>query len=161
MTRKSLVAVALFLAASAATVAVVHAVRRQVKLTSHSPAGTAVVDVVERGTLTGRRIELLLDYHGREGWRRKTVYKSPPEPAGSGGERVVWAADGSKFVLVGRGFDVPRGLDLPDGTALYLLCDVASGRCWCNSRDQSTFAPFDWRDLKDTDWQEPALSRER
>ncbi|HEY1381320.1 MAG TPA: hypothetical protein VGF55_31255, partial [Gemmataceae bacterium] len=131
------------------------------KLTSRSPAGTALVDVIERGGVTSRRIELLLDYHGPAGWRRATVYKSLPEPAASGGERVIWALDGSKFVLVGRGFNLPGSLALPDGTALYLLCDAASGRCWCNSPEQSTFPPFDWHDLKDIDWQEPALSRDR
>src|SRR4051812_23713955 len=98
--RKPLILVVLSVAGIAATVAVVHAVRRNVKLTSRSPAGTAVVDLIERGGLTDRRVELLLDYDGKNGWKRTTVYQSPPEPAGSGGERVIWAKDGSKFVLV-------------------------------------------------------------
>jgi hypothetical protein len=66
----------------------------------------------------------------------RMVFRSPDEPVtGVGQERLLWSEDGNRFLLVGK-FWVREGSEIADGECLYLLCDVASGKVWCNSGQQ-------------------------
>ena len=124
-------------------------------LTSLSPDDHLRVRLVEVSSgRIDRNFELRLeDLAGRA---TKTLFRSPDEGMPEGSERIVWASDGSRFVLVGRHFFLRDGPHLATGESLYLMYNVETGGLWCNS-PQSKLPPFSLRDLEGTRWREPFL----
>ena len=131
--------------------------RERITLTSLSPDETVRVTLVELPHLLDRNFELRLDSAHRGGRERTIIFRSPDEDRPEGTERVVWAVDGSRFLLVGRHFHVnahaPR---VPAGTSevAYLMYELPTGRLWCNSAQQTTHPTFTWDDLKVVRWQD-------
>lgn len=81
-----------------------------------------------------------------------TVFTSPDEGRPVGSERIVWAADSSRFVLLGRHFYVLPEARLPGGESLYLLYDIRSGKLWSNAAQQTRVPAFSGGDLEGTEW---------
>lgn len=127
--------------------------QERVTVTSPSPDGRLRVRVVEVWAgMIDRNFEVRIEDVATGTMR--TVFLSPDEGRPEGTERIIWAADGSRFVLVGRHFyaDAPR---LPSGESLYLMHDVATGRTWCNSKQQAAAPAFSWGDVEGIRWKEP------
>ena len=125
-------------------------VRPPVTLTSLSPDDRFRVTLVERSAVLDRNFDVRLDDR-RDGTRR-TVFRSPDEGFPPGSERVVWAADGSRFLLLGRHFHVTDAAGLPSGELAYLMADVHSGRVWCNATQQAEHPGFTVADLRAVRW---------
>jgi len=124
----------------------------QVTLTSLSPVDRVRVSLVEkpRGPVD-RNFELRIDGSGVS---PKTIFESPDEGAPAGSERIIWASDSSRFVLVGRHFFVKAAARLPEGETIYLMYDIPTGRLWCNSSQQSRVPSFGLDELAGVHWQQ-------
>jgi hypothetical protein len=109
---------------------------RPVTLTSLSPDNALRVVLIERPGFD-RNFELRLEQ--TRGGHSRTVYRSPDEGRPAGSERIVWSADSTRFVLLGRHFFVTERGKLPTGEQAYLMMDVRSGQAWCNAAQQSGF----------------------
>jgi hypothetical protein len=128
--------------------------REQVTLTSLAPDERLRVRLVEApSNFIDRNFELRLEQ--MDGRTTKALFRSPDEGMPEGSERIVWAADSSRFVLVGRHFELRDAPRLPTGESLYLMCEVATGRVWCNSQQQEQFPPFSLRELQGVEWEQP------
>jgi len=80
----------------------------------------------------------------------ETVFTSPDEGRPVGSERIVWATDSSRFLLLGRHFYVlPEGR-LSTGESLYLLYDLRTGELWSNAAQQTEYPAFRQEDLTGT-----------
>jgi hypothetical protein len=127
--------------------------RERLTLTSLSPDERLRVNLVEApGNFIDRNFDLRLEQV--DGRATKTLFRSPDEGRPEGSERIVWAADSSRFVLVGRHFDAGDAPRLSTAETLYLMCEVATGRLWCNSRQQQQFPPFSLQDLEGVEWEQ-------
>jgi hypothetical protein len=71
-----------------------------------------------------------------------TAFRSPDEGGPPGSERLIWARDGTKLLLVGRHFFVRDDLFLDNGDQLYFLYDLPTGRGWCNSANPGSWPPL-------------------
>lgn len=126
----------------------------QVTLTSLSPDDLLRVRLVEvPAGMIDRNFELRIENLADR--TAKTVFRSPDEGLPEGSERILWASDGSRFVLVGRHFFTDGAPRLATGETLYLMYEVRSGRLWCNSKQPSRFPHFSLRDMEGTDWPPP------
>lgn len=127
-------------------------VRDSVALTSLSPDDALCVKLVEveSSFRVARNFRILLTYLGSG--EARTVFHSPDEGRPIGSERVVWSADSSRFLLVGRHFIVSEGARLPTGEAAYLMMDVPTGQIWCNATQQSSLRGFGIEDLRSVNW---------
>jgi hypothetical protein len=124
-------------------------------LTSLSPNDAIRIHLVDLPGLIDRNLELKLE--SLEDHTVRTIFYSPDEGRPTGSERIIWSADGSRLLLVGRHFFLKeRDLKLPSGDSLYLMYDVPSGRLWCNSEQQDK-PPFSLADLRDFQWVEMRL----
>jgi hypothetical protein len=124
----------------------------RVTLTSLSPDDRVRVSLVEKPKgLVDRNFVLRLDGSGVPA---TTVFASPDEGAPPGSERIIWASDGSRFVLVGRHFFVKDAARLANGESIYLMYDIPTGRLWCNSSQQSRFPTFGMEELAGVHWQQ-------
>jgi hypothetical protein len=123
---------------------------RRLTLTSLSPNDTLRVMLVERPTFIDRNFEVRLE--NIDSSRERTVFRSPDEGRPVGSERVVWSADGTRFLLLGRHFFVSDQGKLSSGEHAYLMMDVRSGRLWCNSRQQSELPGFGVEELREVRW---------
>lgn len=127
---------------------------RPVTVSSLSPDDSLRVSVVER---TGfLRIDRNFDV-----WLEKVtsgqsriVFRSPDEGKPIGSERVVWSADGSRFLLLGRHFDITDRGKLSTGEQAYLMMDVQTGQLWCNASQQAHYPGFGVQDLRPVKWLE-------
>ena len=132
----------------------------RVTLTSLSPDDAVRASVVERPTFLDRNFELRLEHLGREPRKAAVIFVSPDEGRPEGSERIVWSADGSRFLLLGRHFyanaAAPRfGADR--GEVAYLMYDLPTGRLWCNAKQQRSHPPFTWDDLRSVQWREESF----
>jgi hypothetical protein len=123
---------------------------RPVTLTSLSPDDRWRVVLVERPAWIDRNFTVRLE--DIDTGSSRVVFRSPDEGGPVGSERVVWSADGSKFLLLGRYFVTDDAGQLPTGEQAYLLMDVRSGQIWCNSPQQSQFPNFDIKELHAIKW---------
>jgi hypothetical protein len=82
----------------------------------------------------------------------RTVFQSPDEGRPSGSERIVWSADGSRFLLLGRHFFVTERAKLAGGEQAYLMMDVRSGQQWCNASQQPRLPGFGVDELRAVKW---------
>lgn len=74
----------------------------------------------------------------------KIIYQSRNENYPAGSERIIWSSDSSRFILVGRHFNVRiSGNDvfLSTGEYIYLMYEITSGQLLCN-----TYVP-EWCDV--------------
>jgi hypothetical protein len=122
---------------------------RPVTVTSLSPDDALRVILVERPGFD-RNFELRLT-QVRTGEAR-TVFQSPDEGRPSGSERIVWSADGSRFLLLGRHFFVTERAKLAGGEQAYLMMDVRSGQQWCNASQQPRLPGFGVDELRAVKW---------
>ena len=84
----------------------------------------------------------------------RIVFRSPDEGRPIGSERIVWASDSERFLVLGRHFYTAPDALLGSGNKLYLLHDLRSGRTWSNASQQVHFSSFSKADLMSTAWQE-------
>ncbi len=122
----------------------------KVSLSSTSPDRRFRVDVVEYDHWIDRNFGLRL--HRASEKTITTIFNSPDEGRPIGTERIIWSRDSSRFVLVGRHFNVPETAKLTNGEVIYLLFDIASGKLRCNSNQQTNYPSFTREDLKGTEW---------
>lgn len=150
--RKALVRVALMLLVAGAGFAVrgCSAFQRPVTVTSLSPDDAHRVAVVELPAFFDRNFEVRLEEVGSG--QVRTVFRSPDEGRPVGSERVVWSADGARFLLLGRHFYITDAGKLPSGEQAYLFMDVRSGQVWCNASQQSLYAGFGAPELRAVRW---------
>lgn len=128
-------------------------VRMQTSQTSLSPDDQYRVRILDRALPSvDRNFEVRVER--RDGGRETTVFQSPDE-APIGRERIVWSEDGTRFVVLGRGFFVRDRPKSDDEEVLYLMVEVASGKVWCNSRQQTAYPPFACKDLPPMRWGGP------
>jgi hypothetical protein len=123
---------------------------RRITLTNLSLDDTLQVIVVERPAFIDRNFEVRVE--NINSGRESTVFRSPDEGRPVGSERIVWSADGSRFLLVGRHFFVSDRGKLPSGEQAYLMMDLRSGRLWCNARQQSEHPGFGVEELREVRW---------
>jgi len=124
--------------------------QEQVTLTALSPDERLRVQIVEIPAMIDRNFELRIERLAEQS--TQTVFRSPDEGRPAGSERIIWAADGSRFLLVGRHFYTNDAARLPSDEYLYLMYEVATGRIWCNATQQSEFSPFAQQDLEGVVW---------
>lgn len=124
--------------------------QRPVTVTSLSPDDTHRVVVVESPAFIDRNFEVLLEEVGSG--QVRTFFRSPDEGRPIGSERVVWSADGSRFLLIGRHFYVTDVGKLAGGDQAYLMADVRSGQVWCNATQQSRHPGFGLPELRAVRW---------
>ena len=105
--------------------------REGVTLVSLSPDDRLRVQLVEVSTWIDRNFQIRLERLPRG--TVETLFRSPDEGRPEGSERIVWSPDSRRFALLGRHFFVREGTPSRGGESLYLLCDVASGKLWCNA----------------------------
>ncbi|MGL4419953.1 MAG: hypothetical protein ACRCZF_04750 [Gemmataceae bacterium] len=150
--RKALVRVGVVLLAAGAGFAArgCSIFERPVTVTSLSPDDAHRVAVVELPAFIDRNFEVRLE--GIGSGQVRTVFRSPDEGRPVGSERVVWAADGSRFLLLGRHFFVTDAGKLPSGEQAYLMVDVRSGQLWCNASQQRAHAGFGPAELRAVRW---------
>lgn len=122
---------------------------RPVTLTSLSPDDALRVVLVEQPGFD-RNLELRL-VQVRTGEAR-TVFQSPDEGRPPGSERIVWSADSTRFVLLGRHFYVTERGKLAGGEQAYLMMDVRSGQVWCNAAQQKNLPGFGVEELRAVKW---------
>jgi hypothetical protein len=123
----------------------------RVTLISLAPGDVNRVWLVEVPSFIDRNFTLRIE--NLEERRIVTIFRSPDEGKPIGSERIIWATDGSRFVLLGRHFYVNQQATLASGERLYLMYDVRSGELWCNSSQQSTYPSFSRKDLSSSEWQ--------
>jgi len=132
----------------------------RVTLTCLSPDDAVRVSVVERPSLLDRNFELRLEHFGQGPGKAAVVFVSPDEGRPEGSERIVWSADGSRFLLLGRHFyakaAAPR-LGADRSEVAYLMYDLPTGRLWCNAEQQPSHPPFTWDDVRSVQWREESL----
>ncbi len=119
----------------------------QTTLTSISPDDNLRVTLSERGAFIDRNFDLRLGEA-----KIRVIFRSPDEGRPTGSERIIWSADGSRFLLLGRHFFTIDSSKLASGEKAYLMMDVPSGKIWCNASQQSTFPPFTIDDLRKISW---------
>jgi hypothetical protein len=123
---------------------------RPVTVTSFSPDDALRVVVVERPGYIDRNFEVRLEDTATG--QTRTVFQSPDEGRPIGSERVVWSADGSRFLLLGRHFFVTERGKLSTGEQAYLMMDVRTGQVWCNASQQSQHVGFGVEALRTVRW---------
>ena len=116
-------------------------------LVSLSPDDSLRVHLVEIPALMDRNFEIRVESVANG--QMQTVFRSPDEGRPVGSERIVWSADGTRFILLGRHFHVPDAAQLPTGEVLYLMYEVGTGRAWCNATQQREFPGFSRSDMGD------------
>lgn len=121
-----------------------------VTLTSLSPDDTLRIRLIERGVFIDRNIQVRLE--DIDSGRERVAFRSPDEGRPAGSERIIWSADGRRFLLLGRHFIVPDRSKLPGGEQAYLMMDVRSGQVWCNSQQQSRYPGFGLEELRAVAW---------
>jgi hypothetical protein len=119
-------------------------------LVSLSPDDQWRVALVERNQFIDRNFDLLLEYVNAS--RSRTVSRLPDEGRPIGSERIIWSADNSRFLLLGRHFYQADAARMKNGEQPYLMMDIPSGRIWCNASQQSEFPAFTIDDLKLISW---------
>ena len=65
----------------------------------------------------------------------KIIYRSRNEDYPGGSERIIWSSDSSRFILVGRHFDIwahGKKVSIPTGEFIYLMYEIESDRLLCN-----------------------------
>ncbi|MDH3274880.1 MAG: hypothetical protein OEM99_10120 [Gammaproteobacteria bacterium] len=134
----------------------------QVTVASLAPDEATRVWVVELPRFIDRNFAVRVE--DLETGNLTTIFTSPDEGRPVGSERIVWATDGSRFVLLGRHFYVHPEASLPSGESLYLLYDLRSGELWSNAAQQTELPTFSREDLAATQWRgaldaRPPLSR--
>jgi len=120
-------------------------------LVSLSPNGLIRVWMVEKPNFIDRNFTLQVE-NLRE-HQFLTIFHSPDEGKPIGSERFIWAADSSRFLLIGRHFFVNKAAALPGDEYLYLMYEVRSARLWCNSVQQSMYPSFSREDVLTSEWQ--------
>ena len=88
----------------------------QVTVASLAPDEATRVWVVELPRFIDRNFAVRVE--DLETGNLTTIFASPDEGRPVGSERIVWAADSSRFVLVGRYFYVHPEASLPSGESL-------------------------------------------
>jgi hypothetical protein len=119
-------------------------------LSSLSPDDSLRLTLLERRLDIDRNFQLTIE--DVKSGRTRVIFRSPDEGRPVGSERVIWSADSSRFVLLGRHFYVKESANLSSGEQAYLLMDVPSGRIWCNAEQQSRYPGFEMKDLAATSW---------
>jgi hypothetical protein len=115
-----------------------------------SPDDKLRVALIEHRLSVDRNFHLRLD--GVETGQSRVIFRSPDEGRPIGSERIVWSADSSRFLLLGRHFYQADAARLPTGEQPYLMMDVPSGQIWRNASQQSEFPDFTIDDLKLISW---------
>lgn len=124
-----------------------------VTATSLSPDMAWRVTLAERPAFIDRNFELHLEDMRTKQIRIVLVSGDEGRPTGS--ERIVWSADSSRFLVLGRRFYALQGAPLASGEQLYAMMDVRSGKIWSNSgthRDMPRFALHEVRAIQWFAW---------
>lgn len=122
--------------------------RERVTVTSLSPDERTRAWVVELPRFIDRNFDVRVEDLATG--KLHTVFTSPDEGRPVGSERIVWAADSSQFLLLGRHFYVlPKGRST-NGESLYLLYDLRTDELWSNAAQQTKYPAFRKEDLADT-----------
>lgn len=119
-------------------------------LNSLSPDDTHRVTLVERWLYIDRNFDLRLE--NLTTGHTRTVFRSPDEGHPVGSERIVWSANSSRFVVLGRHFYIADSGKLASGEQAYLMMDVKAGKIWCNAEQQTEFPGFGLDDLTSISW---------
>lgn len=122
----------------------------KVTLASLSPDEMSRVQIIELPRFIDRNIAVRVEEMATG--NETTIFTSPDEGRPAGSERIVWAADSSRFVLLGRHFYALPEARLPGGESLYLLYDLRSGKLWSNAAQQTRLPAFSRGDLEGTEW---------
>jgi hypothetical protein len=123
--------------------------KERVSLQSQSPGGSHRVILRELPGFIDRNFSLVIE-NLRTG-QTKEVFRSPDEGL-PGSERVVWAEDSTRFLLLGTNFYTLSHARLPSGEQLYLVYDVGSGSLRCNASQQDKYESFTTNDITETKW---------
>jgi hypothetical protein len=103
---------------------------------SLSPDETARVLLIEKSSVD-RNLKVFIQKRGETA---QPIYLSGDLGKPSGSERVVWSSNSSKFILVGRHFDIkPDTAKLSTGENLYLLYDSQKQKLYCHYYDVPRF----------------------
>ena len=108
-----------------------------------SPDENLRVKIIEIQQDFDRLIELRLE-RINDPQKTKTIYISGNENYAAGSEHIIWSSDSSRFILVGRHFNVRvsgNNVFLPTGEYIYLMYERKSGKLSCN-----TYVP-EWCDI--------------
>jgi hypothetical protein len=120
----------------------------RVTVISLSPDETTRVWVVELPRFIDRNFAVRVE--DLQAGNLKTIFTSPDEGRPIGSERIVWATDSSRFLLLGRHFYVRPEGKLASGESLYLLYDLRTGDLWSNAAQQTKYPAFMQEDLTGT-----------
>ena len=119
-------------------------------LVSLSPDDRWRVTLIERRLDVDRNFQLRLE--DVKTGKVRVIFRSPDEGFPVGSERIVWSADGSRFLLLGRHFYKADATRLSSGEQLYLMMDLQSGKISCNGHQQSDYPAFSIDDVRATTW---------
>jgi hypothetical protein len=122
---------------------------RPVTVTSLSPDDSLRVTMEERSDFIDRNFSIRLE-ELKTGTSR-IVFRSPDEGRPVGSERIIWSADGSRFLVLGRHFFATDRGQLSSGEQAYLMVDVVSGQVWCNA-DAASQESFGIEELRANQW---------
>ena len=131
------------------------AFNRDVTVTSLSPDDSLRIIVVEHPSSLDRNFDVVIEDVATQ--QSRVVFHSPDEGRPIGSERVVWSADGSRFLILGRHFYIAERGKLPTGDQIYLMVDVRSGQMWCNASQQNQYPGFGIEDVRAIRWHGWAL----
>jgi len=117
-----------------------------------SPDETFRVSLVDQPVflMPDRNFEVHLEEVARR--HTRVVSRLPEAGVPAGSERVVWSADGSRFLVLGRHFSVADPGNLSTGEQAYLMMDVRSGEVWCNSTQPSARPGFGVEEVRAVEW---------
>lgn len=137
-------------------------IARRVEVAKVSPDGSLRVQLVVFPDAWAYNYFLRMQRIGTLGiaWSER-IYRSVDEPFGT--RRVVWAKDGSRFVVLGPKYENKRPGRFLNGEKAYLTYDLTSGEIRCFRPTKCRLSPPSLDDLRQIEWAEriwptPSLS---